>query len=152
MRARRGAAGGGGRVALSRDGKCRRPDLSHGRSSQNLKRHKVRTGTIPYGKNPNSEAARGMRGKAVKPYSGRRAVCDRVVRYRRGGGDRGGSTVQNRSEYTNSLSDVSTPKLSPHLSKTRQPTVLARIQSQLIFIPSFSTRVVPYVLPTVRKD
>ena len=33
-----------------------------------------------------------------------------------------------------------TPKLSPHLSKTRQRTVLARIQPQLLFIPSYSSR------------
>ena len=36
--------------------------------------------------------------------------------------------------------DISTPKLSPHLSKTRQRTVLARIQPQLLFIPSHSSR------------
>ena len=40
------------------------------------------------------------------------------------------------------LSDVSTRKLSPHLSKTRQPRELARIQSQLIYsIHSFSSRI-----------
>ena len=39
-----------------------------------------------------------------------------------------------------SLNDISTPTLSPHLSKTRQRTVLARIQPQLLFIPSYSSR------------
>ena len=47
---------------------------------------------------------------------------------------------QNRASIQISLNKDSTPKLSPHLSKTRQPTVLARIQPQLIFIHSYSSR------------
>eukprot|EP00964_Phaeocystis_antarctica_P022027 scaffold12216_cov60-Phaeocystis_antarctica.AAC.2 len=39
-----------------------------------------------------------------------------------------------------SLNDISTPKLSPHLSKNRERTVLARIQPQLLFIPSYFSR------------
>jgi hypothetical protein len=48
-----------------------------------------------------------------------------------------------------SLSEVLTPKLSPHLSKTRQPTVLARFQSQFIFIPSYSSRTVHFIYSLV---
>ena len=33
-----------------------------------------------------------------------------------------------------------TTRLSPHLSKNREPTVLARIQPQLLFVPSYSSR------------
>ena len=46
---------------------------------------------------------------------------------------------------------ASTIRLSPHLSKTRQPTVLARIQSQLIFIPSYFYRTVVYTLHESRE-
>ena len=54
---------------------------------------------------------------------------------------RGGTVQQRTSERSTfktaasiqiSLNEDSTPKLSPHLSKTRQPTVLARLQPQLI--------------------
>ena len=47
--------------------------------------------------------------------------------------------------------DMSTPKLSPHLSKNREPAVLARIQPQLLFIPSYSSRTVLYDVKTLRS-
>ena len=48
-----------------------------------------------------------------------------------------------------SLNEDSTPKRSPHLSKNRQRTVLARIQPQLLFIPSYSSRTVLFTTTTL---
>eukprot|EP00964_Phaeocystis_antarctica_P040518 scaffold23157_cov57-Phaeocystis_antarctica.AAC.3 len=50
------------------------------------------------------------------------------------------STVKTAASIHISLNDISTPKRQPHLSKNRQPRVLARIQPQLIFIPCYSSR------------
>ena len=44
--------------------------------------------------------------------------------------------------YTSKVDTQTVTKLLPHLSKNRQRTVLARIQPQLLFIPSYSSRTV----------